>query len=86
VGRWADHRTVGGDVRGTVSLGRTEEELSVVCAEGAVPQGVTCEKGWWCLQIRGPLAFSESGVISLLAIPLTRYRHRHLRGVHVGGR
>jgi hypothetical protein len=51
---------------------RTEEELSVVCAEDAVPDRVKCEKGWRCLRIRGPLAFSETGVLSSLSAPLAR--------------
>ena len=55
-----------------VSVTRTEDELSVVCAEGAVPEGVKCETGWRCLRIRGPLAFSETGVISSLAAPLAK--------------
>ena len=31
---------------------RTAEELSVVCAEAAVPEGVRCERGWRVLQQR----------------------------------
>jgi len=52
------------------SVTRTPEELSVVCAEAVVPDGVKCETGWRCLWIRGPLAFSEIGVISSLAAVL----------------
>ena len=55
-----------------VSVTRTDIELSVVCAEEAVPEGVKCETGWRCLRIRGPLAFSEIGVISSLAAPLAK--------------
>ena len=54
------------------SVTRTAEELSVVCAEDVVPARVTCERGWRCLRIRGPLAFSEIGVLSCLALPLGR--------------
>lgn len=54
------------------SVTRTGEELSVVCAEDAVPDGVRCETGWRCLRIQGRLAFSEIGVLSLLAAPLAR--------------
>jgi len=52
------------------SVTRTPEEVSVVCAEAAVPDGVKCETGWRCLCIRGPLVFSEIGVISSLAAVL----------------
>ena len=54
------------------SVTRTREELSVICDEDAVPAGVECEKGWRCLRIRGPLAFSETGVLFSLAGPLAR--------------
>lgn len=54
------------------SVTRTGEELSVVCAEEAVPDGVKPEKGWRCLRIRGSLAFSEIGVLSSIAAPLAR--------------
>jgi len=55
-----------------ISVTRTGEEVSVVCAEAAVPDGVKCEKGWRCLRIRGPLSFTETGVLSSLAAPLAR--------------
>ena len=55
-----------------VSVTRTGEELSVVCSEVAVPDGVQCEKGWRCLRIRGPLAFSEVDVLSSLIAPLAK--------------
>src|SRR5439155_23069485 len=45
---------------------RTAEELSVVCAEAAVPEGVRCERGWRVFQIAGPFAFSEVGVVASL--------------------
>lgn len=52
------------------SVTRTQEELSVVCAEGIVPEGMPCERGWRCLRVHGPIAFSEIGVLSSLVIPL----------------
>jgi hypothetical protein len=54
------------------SVTRTGEELSVVCSETVVPDGVKCEKGWRCLRIRGPLAFSEVDVLSSVIAPLAR--------------
>jgi uncharacterized protein len=53
-----------------VSATRTEAELSVVCAEGAVPSGVRAEPGWRCLRVRGPLGFGMTGVLDSLAGPL----------------
>lgn len=52
------------------SVTRTEAELSVVCAERAVPEGVEREGGWRALRVRGPLAFGLTGVLASLAAPL----------------
>lgn len=53
-----------------VSLTCTEDELSVVCAETAVPDGVQCERGWRCLKVEGPLDFALTGILASLAGPL----------------
>ena len=52
------------------SVTRTDAELSVVCAEAAVPEGVRAERGWRALRVRGPLAFEMTGVLAALARPL----------------
>lgn len=52
------------------SVTRTDAELSVVCAESAVPEGVRAERGWRALRVRGPLAFELTGVLAALARPL----------------
>jgi hypothetical protein len=52
------------------SVTRTPDELSVVCAEAAVPSGVRCEGGWRCARLRGPFAFTEVGVLAALVGPL----------------
>lgn len=49
---------------------RTGEELTVVCAETPVPPDVLSEGGWRCFQVRGPLDFSETGIIFSLSKPL----------------
>jgi len=49
---------------------RTDEELSIVCPEVAVPGQVFCQKGWRCLKIEGPLDLTEIGVLHALARPL----------------
>lgn len=54
------------------SITRTPEELSVVCAEDAVPPGIRSEGGWRVLKVRGPLAFSLTGILAALAAPLAR--------------
>jgi uncharacterized protein len=52
------------------SATRTREELSVVCAAGVIPEGVEAERGWRCFQVRGPLAFSLTGILASIAGPL----------------
>lgn len=52
------------------SVTRTEAELSVVCAEEAVPEGVRSECGWRALEVQGPLDFAMTGVMASLTAPL----------------
>ena len=56
--------------RGFVSVTRTADELSVVCVEDAVPEGVRAERGWRCLAVAGPLDFGLTGVLASIAAPL----------------
>jgi hypothetical protein len=44
-----------------VSITRTSDELSVVCAEGNVPD-VTADRGWRCLKLAGPFPLDQTGV------------------------
>jgi hypothetical protein len=53
-----------------VSVTRTADELSVVCATDAVPPTVRCEPGWSCFKLLGPFAFDEIGVLAAIAAPL----------------
>lgn len=55
-----------------VSVTRTKAELSIVCAEHVVPEGVRCERGWRCLRVAGTIAFDTVGVIEALVTPLSR--------------
>jgi hypothetical protein len=52
------------------SVTRTADELSVVCEQSAVPQGVLCEGDWRCLKVQGPLDFGLTGVLASLSLPL----------------
>ena len=52
------------------SITRTAHELSVVCDEGAVPEGVQAETGWRALALRGPIDFGLTGVLASLLVPL----------------
>ena len=53
-----------------LSLTRTSDELSVVCPESCVPDGIRCEGDWRALKIDGPLDFAETGILASLATPL----------------
>ena len=61
---WAD-----GD--GFVSIGRTEDELSVVCLADRVPEGVRSDGGWSAFKFEGPFAFSETGILLSVIEPLS---------------
>ena len=52
------------------SITRTADELSVVCPEGDVPDGVRREGGWRILALEGPFEFSEVGVLASVLEPL----------------
>ena len=51
---------------------RTPQELSVVCEEAGVPEGIRVERGWRALRVEGPLDFSLVGVLSAIASPLAQ--------------
>lgn len=58
--------------RHLVSVTRTKTELSIVTQQDDVPLGVVAERGWRVLAVRGPLAFSLTGVLAGLADPLAQ--------------
>jgi hypothetical protein len=57
------------DESGFVSITRTDRELSLVCRESPELAGEV-ERGWICLEVQGPLEFTEVGVLQSLATPL----------------
>jgi hypothetical protein len=52
------------------SVTRTPDELSVVCRQEVVPEGVVCERDWRCLRVAGAMPFTAVGVLASLATPL----------------
>ena len=54
------------------SATRTEEELSLVVPEGAVPACWKAERGWRCLKVLGLLDFDLTGILASLAVPLDK--------------
>ena len=61
---WAE---TGGDF---VATTRTPDELSIVCAVDAVPDGVPNEGPWRAFKVQGPLVMTLLGVVAALADPL----------------
>ena len=53
------------------SITRTADELSVVCSEELVPDGVLRQDGYRALAVRGPLDFALTGIVSGLTAPLS---------------
>jgi len=52
------------------SLTRTPEEVSLICPEYCVPDGVVAERGWVLFRVQGTLDFQETGVAARLTKPL----------------
>ncbi len=57
----------GGDFR---AVTRTRTELSIVCADAAVPAGINANRGWRAIAVAGTLDFSLTGILASLAAPL----------------
>ena len=53
-----------------VSITQTAEELSIVCSEHLIPDGIKCEKSWKAIKVCGELDFGQIGIISSLSAPL----------------
>ena len=56
--------------RGFVSVTRTDEELSIICGEEAVPASLKASRGWRAMKVDGPLPFDMCGVLSSITAPL----------------
>lgn len=54
------------------SITRTNEELSIVCAENVVPQEVKQVTGWRAFKVEGPLDFALTGILASIADPLAK--------------
>lgn len=58
-------------IRGAfTSVTRTDEELSVICDDDAVPADVKAERGWRAVRVLGPIPFEVTGVAAALVSPL----------------
>lgn len=59
---------------GFLSVTRTDDELSVVCPQTAVPEEIRADRGWRCLKVAGPLDLALTGVLASLTNPLAEAR------------
>ncbi len=48
-------------------IGRTEDELSIVCPSAVEIDGEKRESGWSCLKVVGPLDFELTGILAGIA-------------------
>ncbi len=55
---------------GFVSLTRTEEETSIICAQNVKTDGQECSPGWCGFVVAGPLDFDEVGILARLSAAL----------------
>jgi uncharacterized protein len=53
------------------SVTSTAEELSIVCAESAVPEGTKAQTGFACLQLEGPFPLDSIGILRQFLEPLS---------------
>lgn len=53
-----------------LTFSRTPHELSIVCAEVKIPEGVTAERGRRLFEVEGVLPFSLTGVLAAITAPL----------------
>lgn len=61
--RWADALPFS-------SATRTADELSILCPAAQVPADIHHEAGWRLLRLKGPFAFTETGILSSVLDPL----------------
>jgi hypothetical protein len=52
-------------------LARTEGELSIVCDDRVVPDGVRAERGFRTLMVCGPLPFDAVGILAAITAALS---------------
>ena len=55
---------------GFLSITRTKDELSIVCAEDSVPPWAKAERGFRILKVQGILDFFLTGILATIAVPL----------------
>ena len=54
------------------SISHSQEELSIICPQPHVPEGVTAHLGWRCFKLEGPFELEEPGILAGLVNPLAQ--------------
>jgi hypothetical protein len=52
------------------SITRTQDEISIVCAEKNIPVNERPPQLWHAMKVHGPFKFDEIGILAGLAVPL----------------
>lgn len=52
---------------GFFNVCRTDEELSIVCADSIQLESARCDAGWSGIKVVGPLDFSMTGILARLS-------------------
>jgi len=52
-------------------IGKTDEELSIVCASDVALPGSSADAGWSCIKVSGPLDLDATGILAGLSSALT---------------
>lgn len=56
---------------GFLSLSRSADELSITCLQDRIPSSCVVSRDWACLQLVGPFAFDEAGILLAVVEPLS---------------
>lgn len=56
---------------GFSSIIRADDELTLICDQSRIPDGVEADRDWICLRTVGPFAFDAAGVVHALITPLS---------------
>lgn len=59
------------DGPGFCALARAEDELTLLCLEDRVPEGVEAQRGWFGFRSVGPFPFDASGILAALIGPVS---------------
>ena len=55
-------------------VGKTDEELSIVCESSIKLAGEKRNTGWSCIKVLGPIDFSETGILAGISKVLSKAR------------